>query len=132
MKEFGLDNKTADKTKNQFVAGILYFLFNRDLSIGENFLEQKFKKKPELIKANRAVLHAGYSYAETIEAFSTTFLVNPAKNKTGTFPEYLGKYGNGLGFAGRLGESRDVDCSWDPIPSPRHQRSFRSSPTGKA
>ena len=52
VKEYGLDHKTADKTKNQFVAGILYFLFNRDLSIGENFLEQKFKKKPELIKAN--------------------------------------------------------------------------------
>ena len=29
VKEYGLDNKTADKTKNQFVAGILYFLFNR-------------------------------------------------------------------------------------------------------
>ncbi len=98
VKEYGLDHKTADKTKNQFVAGILYFLFNRDLSIGENFLEQKFKKKPELIKANRAVLHAGYSYAETIEAFSTTFLVNPAKNKKGLFRNISGNTATAWGL----------------------------------
>jgi 2-oxoglutarate ferredoxin oxidoreductase subunit alpha len=90
ISEFGLDNKTADKTKNQFVAGILYFLFNRDIKIGENFLSNKFKKKPELVKANIAVLRAGFSYAETIEAFSTTFLVNPAKNKKGLFRNMTG------------------------------------------
>lgn len=90
VSEFGLDNKVADKTKNQFVAGILYFLFNRDIMIGEDFLTSKFKKKPELVKANIAVLRAGFSYAETIEAFSTTFLVNPAINKKGLFRNITG------------------------------------------
>ena len=37
VKQFGLDARTADKTKNQFVAGILFWLFNRDLKIGEAF-----------------------------------------------------------------------------------------------
>ncbi|MCK4921411.1 MAG: 2-oxoacid:acceptor oxidoreductase subunit alpha [Bacteroidales bacterium] len=96
--ELGLDSKTADKTKNQFVAGILFFLFNRDISIGENFLQDKFKSKPELVEANEAVLHAGFNYAETIEAFSTTFLVNPAKNKKGLFRNISGNQATAWGL----------------------------------
>lgn len=98
VQELGLDMKTADRTKNQFVAGILFFLFNRDLKIGENFLTQKFKKKPEVLEANITVLRAGYSYAETIEAFSTTFLVNPARNKRGLFRNITGNVATAWGL----------------------------------
>lgn len=98
ISEFGLSPKVADKTKNQFVAGILYFLFNRDLKIGEDFLREKFKKKPELVEANIAVLRGGYSYAETIEAFSTTFQVNPAKNKKGLFRNITGNVATAWGL----------------------------------
>ncbi|HKK67396.1 MAG TPA: 2-oxoacid:acceptor oxidoreductase family protein, partial [Bacteroidales bacterium] len=62
----GLDNKTADKTKNQFVVGILFWLFNRNLENGEEFLRKKFAKKPKLVDANIAVLRGGYHYAETV------------------------------------------------------------------
>jgi 2-oxoglutarate/2-oxoacid ferredoxin oxidoreductase subunit alpha len=98
VMEYGLDKGTADKTKNQFVAGILFFLFNRDIKIGEKFLREKFKKKPELIEPNIAVLHAGYSYAETIEAFSTTFLVNPSINKKGLFRNITGNVATAWGL----------------------------------
>lgn len=97
-KEFGLDLKTADKTKNQFVAGILFWLFNRDLTIGENFISKKFKKNEDLVKANIAVLRGGYNYAETIEAMSTTFLVNPAKNKKGLFRNITGNIATAWGL----------------------------------
>ncbi len=96
--QHGLDNKTADKTKNQFVAGLLYWLFNRDLKIGEDFLKNKFKNKPELVKANIAVLHAGYNYAETIEALSTTFHVNPMKGKKGLFRNITGNIATAWGL----------------------------------
>ncbi len=94
----GLDKKTADKTKNQFVAGLLYWLFNRDIKIGEDFLKDKFKKKPELVKANIAVLHEGYNYAETIEALSTTFHVNPMKGKKGLFRNITGNQATAWGL----------------------------------
>jgi len=96
--ELGLDSKTADKTKNQFVAGILFFLFNRDIAIGEKFLKDKFKSKPELVEANLKVLHAGFNYAETIEAFSTTFLVNPSKHKKGLFRNISGNQATAWGL----------------------------------
>lgn len=86
----GLDVRTADKTKNQFVAGILYWLFNRDLKIGEDFLRDKFKSKPEIVDANIAVLHSGYNYAETIEALATRFQVDPMKGKEGLFRNITG------------------------------------------
>jgi len=94
----GLDAKTADKTKNQFVAGLLYWLFNRDIKIGEDFLKSKFKSKPELVKANIAVLHEGYNYAETIEALSTTFHVNPVKGKKGLFRNITGNQATAWGL----------------------------------
>ena len=98
VQKFGLDRKEADKTKNQFVAGILYWLFNRDINIGKNFLKQKFKDKPKFIEANIKVLEAGYNYAETIEAFSTTFLVNPVKAKKGRFRNITGNQATAWGL----------------------------------
>lgn len=97
-KANGLDNKSADKTRNQFVAGLLFWLFNRDLKIGEDFLKEKFKSKPELVKANVAVLHEGYNYAETIEALSTTFHVDPVKGKKGLFRNITGNQATAWGL----------------------------------
>ncbi len=94
----GLDNKGAEKTRNQFVAGLLYWLFNRDLKIGEEFLKQKFKTKPALVKANIAVLNEGYNYAETIEALSTTFHVDPVKGKKGFFRNITGNQATAWGL----------------------------------
>jgi 2-oxoglutarate ferredoxin oxidoreductase subunit alpha len=85
VREFGLDRRTAEKTRNQFVSGILFWLFNRDIKIGEEFIRDKFKGKNELINANIAVLHAGYNYAETIDAVAATFQVRPAKKGKGLY-----------------------------------------------
>ncbi len=94
----GLDSKGADKTRNQFVAGVLYWLFNRDIKIGEDFLKDKFKTKPPLVKANIAVLNEGYNYAETIEALSTTFHVDPVKGKKGLFRNMTGNQATAWGL----------------------------------
>ena len=94
----GLDKKGAERTRNQFVAGLLYWLFNRDIKIGEEFLRKKFPTKPDLVKANIAVLHEGYNYAETIEALSTTFHVDPVKGKKGLFRNITGNQATAWGL----------------------------------
>jgi 2-oxoglutarate ferredoxin oxidoreductase subunit alpha len=98
VKDYELDMRIADKMRNQFVAGILYWLFNRDLKIGEVFLKEKFKKKPQLKTANIAVLRSGYNYAETVEAMSTTFLVNPATKGKGLFRNITGNQATSWGL----------------------------------
>jgi len=90
VKQFGLDARIADRTKNQFVAGILFWLFNRDLKIGEAFLQERFKSKPELVEANLEVLRAGYNYAETVEAIEATYQVNPAEKGAGLYRNISG------------------------------------------
>lgn len=97
-KEFGFVGKVADKMKNQFVSGMLFWLFNRDIKIGIAFLKNKFKSKPDLVKANIAVLNAGYNYAETVEAFSTTFIINPVKNKKGYYRNIQGNIATAWGL----------------------------------
>jgi 2-oxoglutarate ferredoxin oxidoreductase subunit alpha len=90
VKQFGLDILTADKTKNQFVAGILFWLFNRDLKIGEAFLRERFINKPELIEANLEVLHAGFNYAETVEAIKATYNIRHADKGAGVYRNISG------------------------------------------
>lgn len=90
VKQFGLDARIADRTKNQFVAGILFWLFNRDIKIGEKFLRERFRKKPELVEANLAVLHAGYNYAETVSAIEATYQVKPAEKGHGLYRNITG------------------------------------------
>lgn len=90
IKDMGIDPKVVDKTKNQFASGILFWLFNRNIDIGEKFIEDKFKNKPLLIEANIRVLRAGYNYAETIEALSTTYEVAPLTTRKGKFRNITG------------------------------------------
>ncbi|MCF8218282.1 MAG: 2-oxoacid:acceptor oxidoreductase subunit alpha [Bacteroidales bacterium] len=92
-----LDSKVALKTKNQFVSGMLYFLFNRELEQGKQFLRQKFKNKPKLVEANIDVLEAGYHYAETLEAFETTYRIISAE-KTGSFRNITGNVATAWGL----------------------------------
>ncbi|MBN1118834.1 MAG: 2-oxoacid:acceptor oxidoreductase subunit alpha [Bacteroidales bacterium] len=98
VSEFGIDKQTADKIRNQFVAGILYWLFDRDLKIGENFIAKKFEKKPDLIKPNIAVLHAGFNYAETVEAMTVKFQVHPASKGKGLFRNINGNQATAWGL----------------------------------
>ncbi len=90
LADMHLNVKTVDKTKNQFALGILYWLFNRELHIGDKFLEEKFKEKPKLIEANQRVLRAGYHFAETIEALQTTYHIGPTTGRKGKFRNITG------------------------------------------
>lgn len=97
-EEFRLDKKTIDKTRNQFVAGILYWLFNRDIKSGELFIRNRFKKKPELIEPNIAILQAGFNFAENVEVMTTQFHVKPAEREKGLFRNITGNQATAWGL----------------------------------
>ena len=48
LKDKGLDNKTAERSKNMFALGILYFIFNRDLKSSFHYFEKKLKRSLNL------------------------------------------------------------------------------------
>jgi 2-oxoglutarate ferredoxin oxidoreductase subunit alpha len=98
-KDLGVDAKSAERTKNQFALGMLYWLFNKDLKYGEEFIENKFgSKKPLLAEANKRVLRSGYNYAETVEALRTTYQINPIKDRKGLFRNITGNIATSWGL----------------------------------
>ncbi|MBK7961109.1 MAG: 2-oxoacid:acceptor oxidoreductase subunit alpha [Bdellovibrionales bacterium] len=68
-----LGTKEADRCKNFFALGIIYWLFNRDFSYTEKWVEKKFKTKPDILSANLRTLRAGWDYAESSDLLKTTF-----------------------------------------------------------
>ena len=73
LKDSSLDGKSIGRSKNMFALGIVYWMFNRKMEQTERFLSKKFENNPELVNANIKVMHAGYNFAETIEALSSSY-----------------------------------------------------------
>jgi 2-oxoglutarate ferredoxin oxidoreductase subunit alpha len=114
--ELGLDSKSADRSKNQFALGMLYFLFNKDITLGEKFLEDKFKKKPLVAEANKKVLRAGYNYCETVELIDTTYRIKPSEELKGRHRNVTGNIALAWGLMAAAEKSgRDLFLGSYPI-----------------
>ena len=84
----GLGAKEADRCKNFFALGMMYWLYNRDDSMTRNWIDKKFKSPYR--EANIAAMQAGYNYANTIELFQTQYEVPAAKLAQGTYRNVTG------------------------------------------
>ncbi|MHA6333384.1 2-oxoacid:acceptor oxidoreductase subunit alpha [Qipengyuania sp. CAU 1752] len=67
VKEFGLGNKDALRSKNMWTLGLALWMFDRSREPIHDWLNQKFRNKPDIAKANIAALDAGHAYGETAE-----------------------------------------------------------------
>lgn len=85
-----LGNKMADRCKNFFATGLIYWLFGRDLGPTLKFIRDKFGKKPEIAEANELALRAGWNYGETTEDFASSFRIDPAKLPPGKYTNIMG------------------------------------------
>lgn len=68
LADSGMDNKAVLKCRNMFALGIICWLFNREVSLVENFLRGKFAKKPQIAENNIKVVRAGYDYGHNVHA----------------------------------------------------------------
>jgi 2-oxoglutarate/2-oxoacid ferredoxin oxidoreductase subunit alpha len=98
LKGLGLDTKSMDRCKNFFALGMCYWLYNRSMAPTFNWIEKKFGKKPELVRANHQAMQAGYSYCEATEAFQITYEIPPAKLSPGLYRNISGNVALALGF----------------------------------
>jgi len=85
LKEFEISKKEAERAKNMFALGLLSWLYHRPIDGTIEWLEAKFSKKPEILRANIAAFQAGWSYGETTEDFSVQYEVQPAALPSGTY-----------------------------------------------
>jgi 2-oxoglutarate ferredoxin oxidoreductase subunit alpha len=96
LADSGLGTKEMDRSKNMFVLGYIYWMYNRQLDITIEFLKEQFKKRPELIDANVKVLRAGFNYGDTVEAPMNRFEVKPAPVSKGTYRSIIGNQASAL------------------------------------
>ncbi|MFG0266314.1 MAG: 2-oxoacid:acceptor oxidoreductase subunit alpha [Rhodopirellula sp. JB055] len=90
VAEHGLSTKIADRCKNFFAMGLVYWLFGRSLEPTLRFIEAKFGKKPDIAAANIAALRAGWAYGETTEEFGESYQVEAAELEPGTYRNIMG------------------------------------------
>lgn len=98
LVDSGLGKKEVDRSRNMFVLGFLYYMYNRNLTATEEFIKEKFAKKPELIDANIKVLKAGYNFADTSETFTSRYNVKAAQLKKGRYRNIMGNQATALGI----------------------------------
>lgn len=98
LKDSNISAKEKERCKNMFALGVMYFIYNRSMQATEDWLESKFKKKPDIFQANLSTLKAGYNYADTCEIFQNTYDVPKAKIKAGSYRNITGNQALALGF----------------------------------
>tara|TARA_B110000046_G_scaffold112201_1_gene119371 strand:+ start:67078 stop:68922 length:1845 start_codon:yes stop_codon:yes gene_type:complete len=98
LVDSGLGKKEMDRSRNMFVLGFLYYMYNRKLEGTIEFIKQKFTKKPELIDANVNVLKAGYHFGDTSEVFTSRYNVKAASLPAGSYRNIMGNQAAALGL----------------------------------
>ena len=54
VKDTGLSTKEANRCKNFWTLGLMFWIYNRPLEPTVKWIESKFGKRPELVAANVA------------------------------------------------------------------------------
>ena len=99
LADTGMDNKSMLKCRNMFALGLVCWLFNRDLTIAENFLREKFAKKPAVAEANIKVIHAGYDYGHnTHSSVAHTYRIESKTVNPGKYMDITGNKATAYGF----------------------------------
>lgn len=94
----GLGTKDIERSKNMFVLGLLFWMFDKAIDSTIKFIEEKFAKNPEIRDANIKTLKAGWNYGENTEIFNTRYKVNAAKLPKGVYRNITGNHATAIGL----------------------------------
>lgn len=87
VKDTGLSTKEANRCKNFWTLGLMFWIYGRPMDPSIKWIEGKFSKRGDLVAANIAALKAGHAYGETAEVSHFSYEVPKA-------PVAKGKYRN--------------------------------------
>lgn len=99
LADTGMDKKSMLKCRNMFAVGLVCWLFSRDLTIAEEFIREKFAKKPEIAEANIKVIRAGYDYGHNTHASAShTYKIESKVKTPGRYMDITGNKATAYGF----------------------------------
>jgi 2-oxoglutarate/2-oxoacid ferredoxin oxidoreductase subunit alpha len=91
--------RDAGRAKNLFALGVLSWLYGRPNEVTKHWIDQKFARKPALMRANLAAFNAGWSFGETTELLDVQYRVKPATDVApGTYRNINGTTALALGL----------------------------------
>lgn len=94
-----MDNKAKLKCRNMFALGLVCWLFNRDIKLVENFLNEKFAKKPGVAENNIKVVRAGYDYGHNVHAsVPSTYRIETKEKMPGRYMDITGNKATAYGL----------------------------------
>ena len=116
VEGLGLSTREADRCKNFFALGLVYWLYDRDSRPTEEWVKAKFAKKPQIIEANMRALKGGFNFGFSTEAFTVHYEVPPAKLASGKYRKITGNEAVAMGLATAARKSNcDLVFSGYPI-----------------
>lgn len=100
LADTGMDNKSVLKCRNMFAVGLVCWLFDRNLQVAEDFIREKFAKKPEVAEANIKVIHAGWDYGHNTHASiaHATCRIESKEKVPGRYMDITGNKATAYGF----------------------------------
>lgn len=98
LSSSGLGMKEIERSKNMFVLGMLFWLFDQPMDFTINFIREKFAKKPAIADANIKTLDAGWNFCDNTEIFATRYKVAPAKLEKGVYRNISGNHATAVGL----------------------------------
>lgn len=116
VEGLGLSQREADRCKNFFALGLVYWLYDRDSTPTEEWVKEKFAKKPDYVEANIRALKGGSNFGFSTEAFTVHYEVPPAKLAPGKYRKITGNEALAMGMAAATKKSNaDLVFSGYPI-----------------
>ncbi len=94
----GLSPKEINRSQNFFALGLVYWVYDRPLQSTIEWVNKRFKNKPEAIEANVRALRAGYYFGDTTEAFQVRYRIKPARLRAGHYRKISGNEAMALGL----------------------------------
>ncbi len=98
LKDSPLGMKEIERCKNMFVLGVLFWMFDKSMEFTVKSLEEKFEKKPEILKANLAALKSGWNYGDNTEIFRTRYRTTKAQLPAGIYRNISGNQAVAIGI----------------------------------
>jgi 2-oxoglutarate ferredoxin oxidoreductase subunit alpha len=98
VSELKLSTREADRCKNFFALGLVYWLYERSLEPTLKWIQTKFAKNRSVMEANTRALKAGYNYGDTTEAMPVHYRVSKAAIAPGRYRKITGNEALAIGL----------------------------------
>jgi 2-oxoglutarate ferredoxin oxidoreductase subunit alpha len=116
VARINLSPREADRCKNFFTLGLVYWLYERPLEPTLDWIRAKFAKNPAVLEANTRSLNEGYQFGDHGDVLPVHYRVAPAGSVPGRYRRVSGNEALALGLvaaAERSGVS--LVCAGYPI-----------------